>query len=139
MATTSLGLSAAAAAEMARAARRNASVRFINFLWFQINAVKNRAVQPKRLELCGFAGYLHRDKVLGADDFPSDSGGRFIDVVQGGATAARGYVVNSILQIVLIVVVVAEEPGGQVLFLEQRHQRCHLRIIALPSRNRRHQ
>src|SRR5215472_18920229 len=111
MAITNLGFSAAeAAAWIARAVRRRiASVSFINFLWLQINAVKDRTVEPKRLELCGFTRHLHRNEVLGADNFLGDSGGRFVDIVQGSATAARRHVVNSILQIVLIVVVVAEE------------------------------
>src|SRR5882672_5849314 len=119
MATTSLGFSApGAAAGIARAATRTASVGFINFLWLQINTVKDRAVDPKRLELCGLAGYLHRNEVLCADHFLCDSGGRFVDIVQGSAAAARGHVVNSVLQVVLIIVVVAEERRCQVFFFE---------------------
>src|SRR5579864_9083148 len=76
--------------------------------------------------------------MLGADDLLGDSGGRLVDIVQRSAAAARCHVVNSVLQIVLIVVVVAEEPCRQVFFLEQRNQRGHLRIITLAPRDRRY-
>src|SRR5262249_59049805 len=73
----------------------------------------------------------HVNKILDADYFSSNAFGRLIYVVERCSASTGGDVVNSIFQVVLIVVVMTEEPGGDVIFLEQHRKRSHVRIVTL--------
>src|SRR5262249_22850107 len=97
--------------------------------------IKHLSIDSDGLKVSDVVHDFHGYKVFDADNLLHDRLGRLIDVIKRSAAATGRDVVNTVFQIVLVIVVMSEKSSRHVIFLEHGDECSDVRIITLASRH----
>src|SRR5262249_31011612 len=102
-------------------------------LLLYFHRIQRLTIRTKRLEAHSLAIDFYDPEISGHQDYLGDALEGLVCIIQRRAPATCNKVVDEAFQIVLVVVIVAKESGGNFVLLQHGHESDHVQIVALAA------